>query len=201
VITALIFIIWDEGFTRMGVWGFNEKYTTGIYLLHLPVEEVLFFICIPYACCFTYFALNSLIERDFLGDYGSVITKCLIAVSFIISVIYIDRWYTVTTFTALVILLVYRLSQHSMKSMGRFYFTFIVLLAPFFFVNGILTGSGVEQPVVWYNNEETLGIRIGTIPVEDLIYAMIMILLSITISEKFEARHKKNSPSREGLST
>jgi len=58
-------------------------------------------------------------------------------------------------------------------------------------VNGILTGSGIEQPVVWYNNAETIGIRLSTIPIEDFFYAMLMILLSITIAEKLESVSKK----------
>jgi lycopene cyclase domain-containing protein len=54
LLPGAIFIIWDEFFTQLGVWGFNEKYLTGIYIGSLPLEEVLFFICIPYACAFTY---------------------------------------------------------------------------------------------------------------------------------------------------
>jgi lycopene cyclase domain-containing protein len=72
------------------------------------------------------------------------------------------------------------------RFMGRFYFTFGLLLVPFFIVNGILTGAVTEEPVVWYNNAENIGIRIFTIPLEDAVYGLLMILMPITIWEKAE---------------
>ncbi|ULT23400.1 lycopene cyclase domain-containing protein [Sphingobacterium sp. E70] len=42
VIVALFFIAWDVWFTSRGVWWFNTKYTLGIVLAGLPLEEWLF---------------------------------------------------------------------------------------------------------------------------------------------------------------
>jgi lycopene cyclase domain-containing protein len=53
-ITAKAFIIWDAMFTWMDVWGFNARYLTGMEVLYLPVEEIMFFSTIPYVCLFTY---------------------------------------------------------------------------------------------------------------------------------------------------
>ena len=75
---AVPFLIWDEYFTQQGVWGFNPTYLTGLYLGHLPVEEILFFICMPFACTFTYFALLYLVKRNPLDSLQKTITYFLI---------------------------------------------------------------------------------------------------------------------------
>ena len=72
--------------------------------------------------------------------------------------------------------------------MGRFYFAYGVILIPFFIVNGILTGSFISSEVVWYNDAHNLGLRIGTIPVEDIFYGMLLILMNIAIFEWLQER-------------
>src|SRR5688572_20985939 len=53
-LTAAAFVVWDHFFTAHGLWTFNPKYITGYRILGLPVEEVLFFFTVPYACLFIY---------------------------------------------------------------------------------------------------------------------------------------------------
>ncbi len=185
-ISGLFFIIWDIVFTRLGVWGFNPKYLTGIHVLWLPLEEVLFFFCIPYACIFTYFALNHLIEKDHLFPHQELITSVLIFLLLILGGYFMSNLYTGVTFMTTALFLALIMLKLRTRFMGRFYLAFGVILLPFLIVNGILTGSFIDEPVVWYNNEENLGIRLGTIPVEDVIYGMLMLLIPITIAEKWE---------------
>jgi lycopene cyclase domain-containing protein len=185
-ITAVFFIAWDALFTEAGVWGFNPQYITGVKLWGLPVEELLFFFCIPYACLFTYFALNHLIEKDHLFPHQELISSLLIIVLLVSGGYYINKLYTGTTFLLTGFFLAFVMLKLRVRFMGRFYLAFAILVIPFLIVNGILTGSFIEEPVVWYNNEENMGIRIGTIPLEDLVYALLMLLMSITIWEKLE---------------
>jgi lycopene cyclase domain-containing protein len=185
-VTAIVFIGLDITFTAIGVWGFNPDYLIGIYLFNLPLEEVLFFICIPYACCFTYFALNNLVEKDYLYPHHELISSALIFVLMLTGGYFINKAYTGVTFILTAMFLAYQMLKLRPRYMGRFYFAFAFMLLPFFIINGILTGSFIAEPVVWYNNQQNLGIRMGTIPIEDTFFGMLMILLSITIAEELE---------------
>lgn len=187
-VSGLLFILWDVLFTSLGVWGFNPEYILGIYIAGLPLEEVLFFFCIPYACLFTYFALNHLIEKDHLFPHQELITSLLIIVFMILGLYHIHKLYTGVTFLLTGLFLAFSLLKLRMRFMGRFYVVFAFLVIPFLVINGILTGAFTEDPVVWYNNAENLGIRLGTIPLEDIVYGMLMIVIPITIWQKLEER-------------
>ncbi|NJN41421.1 MAG: lycopene cyclase domain-containing protein [Flammeovirgaceae bacterium] len=192
IIPGLVFILWDIVFTDMGIWGFNPRYVSGIYLANLPIEELLFFICIPYACVFTYEALRFLLPRDFLGDHRNKITGTLIFILFITGTLSLGKWYTSVTFLSTAVFLLFTITTFNFF-LGRFYFSFLVILVPFFIVNGVLTGSGIEDQVVWYNNEENLGIRIGTIPIEDIFYGMLLLLMNVYLFELFQKRYPSTS--------
>jgi len=185
---ALFFILWDEWFTQMGVWGFNPRYLTGIYLYSLPIEEILFFICIPYACVFTYEAVNYLIVWRMSRRQQDIITDILAGLLFLLGVLFFDRWYTGVTFILTSIFL--NLHRWIWKSdyLGRFYIAFIFILIPFFITNGILTGTGIEEQVVWYNDAENLGIRMGTIPIEDTFYGMLLLLMNVSLFEYLQKK-------------
>lgn len=194
IIPAIIFLVWDEWFTRMGVWGFNPKYLSGFYLFNLPLEEVLFFICIPYACVFTYEAVGYFSKRDYFKKAVNTINVFLIVVLAIIGLINYYRWYTVVTFTSLSLFLVYLHFKIKPGYMGKFYMAYLFILIPFFLVNGILTGTGIESEVVWYNNAENLGIRMATIPIEDAFYGMLLILMNVSIFEFLQKKQERNTP-------
>jgi lycopene cyclase domain-containing protein len=186
LIPGIIFILWDIQFTSMGVWGFNPRYLTGVNFYNLPIEEVLFFICVPYACVFTYEAINYLIKKDLPETVVRYLTFFL--------VFYLSKWYTATTFISCSLFIILLKTIVKPTYLGKFYIAFLFILIPFFIVNGILTGTGIEQEVVWYNNAENLGFRMGTIPFEDTFYGMLLILMNISIFEGLQKRDKTKLP-------
>lgn len=191
ILPAIIFIAWDSWFTRMGVWGFNPHYLVGLYFLDLPVEEILFFFCIPYACLFTYEAVNYYTRNISLPNTGQRVTWVLIIGLVVTGATNYDRWYPSVAALLLALLLLFLVGIVKPTYMGRFYFSYLFILIPFFVMNGVLTGTGLAEPVVWYNPAETLGIRMGTIPFEDTFYGMILILMNVSIFEYLQQRTTK----------
>ena len=180
-ITGICFISWDIYFTELGIWGFNEKYLTGIKISNLPAEEVLFFFCIPYACLFTFHCVALFVRKTLLDSAESYITPVLIVIFLFISIANYNKAYTSYTFLILAIMLFLAKYVFDIKWLDKFYIIYAVLLVPFLIVNGILTGTGIDQPVVWYNEKELMGFRILTIPLEDVFYGMLLFLMNLLI--------------------
>lgn len=185
-LVAFFFLIWDADFALNKIWGFNPDYLTGFYVLNLPIEEILFFVSVPYACVFTYFALKYLAKNNPLVLYQKFITIVLIVFLLIVGLLSLDKWYTNITFLLTATYLIFRLIRK--KDLSYHYLTYFMILPFFFFSNGILTGSFLESPIVWYDDEENLGIRMFTIPVEDAIYGLLLIFMNIDLYEFFKKK-------------
>ncbi len=187
ILTAIVFIIWDQLFTQMGVWGFNSRYVFGPSLGLLPIEEIAFFICIPYASLFTYHCLNVLLPTDSFNKLTARLPHIMLLIMAVLLIVFRTHWYTAVT-CALGIVLLGTLVLLKVDWLTRFFRAFVVILLPFFIVNGLLTGSMLDQPVVWYNDAENIGVRMLTIPVDDVFYGMDMLLLTTAIYEFIRSR-------------
>lgn len=189
LLPALFYIIWDEWFTRMGIWQFNPAYITGIKLGSLPVEEVLFFFVVPYCCLFIYECIrcyfpalkdHALSERIFIFLGAGLLVFGLLNHA---------RHYTFYTFifNAIFILLFFLLRKYFRHfHLTAFLIAYLIILVPFLLVNGFLTAI----PVVLYNDAENLGLRIYTIPFEDVFYGMLLVMMNVAGFEWLRRRGK-----------
>ncbi|MDT3404237.1 lycopene cyclase domain-containing protein [Mucilaginibacter terrae] len=181
-ITGLVFLFWDVLFTLKGVWSFNDNYIVGIRFWGLPLEEVLFFLTVPFSCIFIYACLNYYIKWQFPAGISKWISNLMILLSMVMLAMYFDRLYTTVTFGLLLVMIF--AVQYVLKSvwLPRFYMAYIVSLLPFYIVNGILT----SVPIVLYNNAENIGRRVGTIPFEDHFYSLTLLLMNVAFFEYFK---------------
>lgn len=186
LLTMLLFIPWDILFTLNSVWGFNEEHILGLYIFHLPIEEWMFFIVIPYVSIFSYEVFKAYLKKDYFGKYSVWISIFMISLFITIAILNIQKAYTFVSFLLVSIAIFLNQFVFKVKFMGWFYFTFMIVLIPFLIVNGVLTGSFIENEVVWYNNSENLSVRLFTIPVEDVAYGMLLLLMNISFYEYFK---------------
>lgn len=63
ILIILIFGSWDIFATYRGHWYFNPQGVWRIRIINLPLEEVLFFVVIPFCCIFTWEAINYIRAR------------------------------------------------------------------------------------------------------------------------------------------
>jgi lycopene cyclase domain-containing protein len=181
-IVLAVFVVWDSIFTYLGVWGFTEKYLCGVKFLNLPLEELLFFICVPYACIFTYEVLKYYFPKPFVGFNFTYLNIGLSCFLLVLALIFYDKAYTFYTSIFMAISLIF---LRKSPFLPNFYLMYLVTLIPFFIVNGLLTGIAFDEPVVFYNNAENLSIRAFTIPVEDFIYGGVMLIWNVFLVEHF----------------
>ena len=173
------YIIWDVFATLRGDWSFNPDYILGIELFHLPLEEILFFVTVPYATLFIY--ETGLL---YLGDKElpkKIINPLLIIlfIGFILTgILFSHQPYTLTVmlYSAAFILITFLLYKKLLYS--RLYWQFILFTyIPFGAVNYLLTSF----PIVSYGEDAIWGIRITTIPFEDFFYSYSMLSLFLLV--------------------
>jgi lycopene cyclase domain-containing protein len=181
-----VFVVWDAWFTNIGVWWFNDQYLLGIRFAGLPLEELLFFICIPFACLFTYFCLDKFFKLDWKPLPEKIFVIVSIVIALCIAFWFRERIYTFITFLSTACSLFVLKFLLKVKWIGKVSFVYLLLMPGFLMVNGILTGTGLESPIVNYNSDEFMGIRMLTIPVEDTVYGYELILWNIFLFQLFK---------------
>lgn len=185
-LVAIPFLVWDVWFTKKGIWWFNTAYTLGIKIAGLPLEEVLFFICIPFSCIFTYYVIDKFYKFQWIEAFNNLIVFASVVVSSVIALLHYDKAYTFLTAIALLCTLLFLHFIARANWIGQASVIFIILMLGFFPVNGILTGTGLESPIVNYNPDHFLGIRIATIPVEDAVYGYTQFLMVLYFFKRFK---------------
>lgn len=177
-------MIWDVLFTESGIWHFNPDYVLGVYFLGLPLEEWMFFLTVPYASVFIYMCLRTYMPSWELKKISKPIAWTIIALACVAGILFMDKAYTSVTAFLLAIWFTLVMLSGKTDFLGHFFQAWLIDLIPLFVINGVLTAL----PVVVYNNAENLGIRLGTVPLEDLFYNMLLLLMNVSLFEFFRQR-------------
>jgi lycopene cyclase domain-containing protein len=192
IISGALFIVPDIIFTKMGIWGFNPQYHSGIVFSGLPVEEWLFFLIIPYSCLFIHYVFLYYSRNYSLSDNKvRVITVIIILILLLTIALNSDRIYTLV-YSILLILLLIAANLDKMKIINSYLLSFPIMMIPFLIVNSTLSGTFTDGALIWYKPSTITGIHILTVPVEDFGYAFCLVLVPLILNEKLRLRFEKH---------
>jgi lycopene cyclase domain-containing protein len=177
-IVGIFFVGWDVFATYRGHWSFNPVYVNDIKLLGLPLEEILFFVTVPYSCLFVF---DSIIH--FIGDKKLFSPRkwlfSIIGVLIILSAFgFFNKEYTFLAILSVGLSILFVSMVNVKLFHSRTYWIYTVLtLVLFLTFNYILTSF----PVVQYSSSAITGFRVTTIPIEDFLFNFSMLTNYLTV--------------------
>lgn len=170
---GVLFVAWDALAAARGDWSFNPRYVGKKRIFGLPLEEILFFVAVPYACLFVYECVAAYFPK-FSVPYSLPAYLAAASLFLALALVFRKKYYTFTLglFTAASVALL-GIFFRADASSSDFWFYILLTYVPFAISNGVLTAV----PVVRYNPKSILGLRIGSIPAEDFLYSFSLLSL------------------------
>ena len=176
VLVAVPFVAWDAAVAGSH-WWFDARYTLGIELFGLPIEEVLFFVAVPYACAF---AWETILGGARARATGSHHVYWLAPGLLLGGAVVVALGPAYTGFTLLALGATATLDHMlgtGLLRMPRFAgFAVLVVL-----LTGVFNSYLTWRPVVHYGEAHQLGFRVGTIPIEDFGYGLALCSATVVV--------------------
>lgn len=177
LVVSGFFIIWDIIVTDIGHWSFSLTYSGTLKIINLPIGEWVFFISVPYATVFIYECVRAYFkEKTFSIPRYVFLSIGLIGILPLI--FFLDKGYTVIMgMVFLITMILIGLLRHEEFQSSWTLLALILTYIPFLIFNGIFT----YLPIVLYNSNAIIGIRVISIPLEDFFYSFTLISLYLFI--------------------
>ncbi len=185
-----IFLIWEIIAFNRNDWSFNREFVSGITICNLPLEEVLFYITAPYSIIFIYECVKYYLKnRTYRINFFLIIF--IVMVLLLTGIIFHVHYYTSTVF----LFCGFLISTIGLSS-GGCTFTKAIAVTVLISYTYLLIAEYIltSLPVVMYDHYSILGIRITSIPLENFVYLLSMILGWLFVYNRAErcARKKKH---------
>ncbi len=183
--SGAIFIIWDLRFEERAIWRFNPDFVLGINILNLPIEEWLYFLGIPFLGVFIYEYLKAHVSKFEKANVFLAFSIVLFILFGVLAYTTRQKLYPFFTFFLTAIYLGYTIFRNRFKKhYTKFYLGYFVMLVPFLIISGLLSGL----PIIEYNPEYLLNVRLYSIPVENFVSLFLLYLMNVTIYEYLKER-------------
>lgn len=171
-LVSVPFVILDMISVHRGWWSYNAQHVGGLEVGGLPVEEILFFFVVPFACLYLYSAFKKFFANDTPVFSLWLYIPLMITVGLIFGFTYtqpLER----TIVDSLLLFIVYAVFVILNPRVTRALLVWLVSVILLFLVtNTFLTSI----PVVLYDPAFGSSIRFGTIPLEDFAYNFSLLL-------------------------
>lgn len=175
---ALPWALMDVAAHYWGWWQYNPQYIFGVRFFGLPIEEIVFFIAVPFACLVVWHA-----AQRFKGGVPPWVPRAVFVVLVIacagLIALHIGRWRTVFDASIVIITVAALWGSDVVRHKAWWYWNGMTL-GLFLVCNAILTTA----PVVVYDISAATGWRVGSIPIEDFLYNFSLLNLLVLAYER-----------------
>jgi lycopene cyclase domain-containing protein len=193
-IVGLGYIIWDSIVTARGDWWFNYEYLSGISIIGLPIEEILFFVVVPYSCIFIYENLEHFIP-DKTIRYNKWFYIGLVVLFILGGIAFYHQDYTILALMSCAFFFIVAVWRFPEILQSRNYWLYILIsMIPFIIFNYLLTSTPIvlyKPDAIWGGDGLWNG-RFLTIPLEDFFYNFSMLSFYLLVYRYFKKRWLSN---------
>lgn len=173
-VVAPIYILWDELAVIYDTWSFDKYHVIGLYFFYLPLEEVAFFLVVPFSTLLIFEVLRAKIKGDFPKRIVTFVGLILSAFFIIFGLLYISKSYTsVASFFAAFSIITALILDRDLMVRKSLWLYIAISYIPFIFFDHIM----VSLPIFTYGKGSIIGIRIWGIPFEEFMYVFSLLLL------------------------
>jgi lycopene cyclase domain-containing protein len=196
VFVSFPFILWDIWASARGHWFFSEVFTLKHRIAGIPLEEFAFFFTVPLAmiivweCIRVYLGSTNTVRHQSTSQLMKIMPAVLAVICVAAAVANFEFGYTRTVcfVTAVCVLVV---GYSDIVKYRDFWIFQGVLLLLFVVSNTYLTAL----PIITYGSGSYMGLRIGTIPVEDFLfnYSFINLFLLVYTKQDMKKTHARRT--------
>lgn len=182
-----IFILWDIYFVKIDVWGFNVNSENGIFIFNLPIEKWLFSFSIPFLWLFIYEMIKTNLP-NFRPIKTAYYFSFLFTVSaIVIALVYRDNYHTFTALlcAGLINWIVY--FGYTPRWYPYFMISFLIIQV-FSFSTQFLIDYLMQESLMWYDQEEIIGVNILSFPIENIYYNFLFFFSIVIVYEYLKLR-------------
>lgn len=181
-VTGIVFASIRFLYNFLGVEIYATDRLSGLYVAELPVEHFLLCFVLPYIVILIYLYLNRAYGTATVDKYSLSVSNVVMGLSCAMIFFAYSKWYTLITFSILLLLLFYIEYMNKIRFMLQFYRAFLIALILFLLL--FIPLSALE--LIRHDVAQTIELNIAFIPFESYFGFLELGLTSILLLELFK---------------